>query len=135
MAYRMKKATSPTDLTVAPQEGEAAPDPTMEQAQGDEPGDISEQEGGDGLEYIKEFVSGLDNTELAYLKSCVAASDNAQDRPEYKTPEAVKDAMDNEQEPVSANDEVTEPDADEYGGESDFDTDDAKSRQKTRNRE
>lgn len=134
MAYRMKKSSSPSDLTVAPLEGEATPDPTMEQAAGDEPGDISEQEGGGGLEYIKEFVGGLDSTELAYLKSCVAASDNAQDRPEYKTPEAVKDSMDAEEEPVSANDEV-EPDADEYGGESDFDTDDAKARQKTRNRE
>jgi hypothetical protein len=135
MAYRMKKSSSPTDLTVAPQEGAPEADPTVEMAMGDEPGDISEQEGGGGLEYIKEFVSGLDATELAYLKSCVSASDNAQDRPEYKKPEAVKDAMDAEMEPVSANDEVSEPDADEYGGESDFDTDDSKSRQKTRNRE
>lgn len=134
MAYRMKKSGSPSDLTVAPIEGEAAADPTMEVAPQDEPGDISEQEGGAGLEYIKEFVAGLDDTELAYLKSCVAASDNAQDRPEYKKPEAVKDAMDAEVEPVSANEEV-EPDADEYGGESDFDEDDGARKQRTRNRE
>ena len=68
-----------------------------EPAPGDEMGDISEsQDSPPQLEYIKEFVGGLDDQEFAYLQDCIAEKLSAKDKPTYRSPEKVKESMDAE---------------------------------------
>lgn len=57
-----------------------------------------------GLEYVKEFVNSLDDTEFAYLQDCVTERFEGKDKPEYKSPEDVKDTMDKEGETRSKTD-------------------------------
>lgn len=63
----------------------------------DESGDIAASPDAQAsLEYVKEFVTNLDDTEFAYLQDCVTERLEAKDKPEYKSPERVKDTMDSE---------------------------------------
>jgi hypothetical protein len=61
----------------------------------DESGDIAASpDSPTGLEYVKEFVTNLDDTEFAYLQDCVTERFEGKDKPEYKSPESVKETMD-----------------------------------------
>lgn len=63
----------------------------------DESGDIAESpDSHEGLEYVKEFVKNLDDTEFAYLQDCITERLEAKDKPEYKSPDKVKSTMDAE---------------------------------------
>lgn len=73
------------------------PAPPQSPVQNDEPGDISEShDTPPEMQYIKDFVNGLDETEFAYMQDCISAKLNGEDRPEYKAPEDVKETMDEE---------------------------------------
>lgn len=80
MAYRMKPA--PVSTHAEPDGDEVA----------DGVGDITKSPDSttEDMSYIKDFVGALSETELAYLRDCIAEHDNAKDRPEYRSEEQVK---------------------------------------------